>query len=69
MQPKIGLVRDLLLGGDTCLVIPPYQRPYEWTKDRWQSLIRDIVDGLTNQKDSHFIGVDHRLPIERKAEA
>jgi hypothetical protein len=57
MQPKIGLVRDLLLGSDSCLVIPPYQRPYEWTKDRWQSLIRDIVDGLTNQKDSHFIGV------------
>ena len=57
MQPKIGFVRDLLLGSDSCLVIPPYQRPYEWTKDRWQSLIRDIVDGLTNQKDSHFIGV------------
>ena len=57
MQPKIGLVRDLLLGGDTCLVIPPYQRPYEWTKDRWQSLIRDIVEGLTNQRESHFIGV------------
>jgi uncharacterized protein with ParB-like and HNH nuclease domain len=57
MQPKIGLVRDLLLGGDTCLVIPPYQRPYEWTRERWQSLIRDIVDGLTNQKDNHFIGV------------
>lgn len=57
MQPKIGLVRDLLLGNDTCLVIPPYQRPYEWTRDRWQSLIRDIVDGLTNQRESHFIGV------------
>lgn len=57
MQPKIGLVRDLLLGGDTCLVIPPYQRPYEWTKDRWQSLIRDIVEGLTSQRESHFIGV------------
>lgn len=57
MQPKIGFVRDLLLGGDSCLVIPPYQRPYEWTRDRWQSLIRDIVDGLTNQRDSHFIGV------------
>ena len=57
MQPKIGLVRDLLLGGDSCLVIPPYQRPYEWTRDRWQSLIRDIVDGLTNQRESHFIGV------------
>ena len=57
MQPKIGLVRDLLLGQDTCLVIPPYQRPYEWTRDRWQSLIRDIVDGLTNQKETHFIGV------------
>jgi|LauGreDrversion4_2_1035121.scaffolds.fasta_scaffold127313_2 uncharacterized protein with ParB-like and HNH nuclease domain len=57
MQPKIGLVRDLLLGGDTCLVIPPYQRPYEWTKDRWQSLIRDIVEGITSQRESHFIGV------------
>jgi len=57
MQPKIGLVRDLLLGVDTCLVIPPYQRPYEWTKDRWQSLIRDIVEGITSQRESHFIGV------------
>lgn len=57
MQPKIGFVRDLLLGGDSCLVVPPYQRPYEWTRDRWQSLIRDIVDGLTNQRESHFIGV------------
>lgn len=57
MQPKIGLVRALLLGDDTCLVIPPYQRPYEWTRDRWQSLIRDIVEGLTTQRESHFIGV------------
>ena len=57
MQPKIGIVRDLLLGQDTCLVIPPYQRPYEWTRDRWQSLIRDIVEGITNQRESHFIGV------------
>jgi len=57
MQPKIDVVRALLLGTDSCLVIPPYQRPYEWTRDRWQSLIRDIVESLTNKKDTHFIGV------------
>ena len=57
MQPKIGVVRALLLERDTCLVIPPYQRPYEWTRDRWQSLIRDIVESLTSQRESHFIGV------------
>ena len=57
MQPKIGVVRALLLERDSCLVIPPYQRPYEWTRDRWQSLIRDIVESLTSQRESHFIGV------------
>ena len=57
MQPKIGVVRALLLERDTCLVIPPYQRPYEWTRDRWQSLIRDIVESLTSQRETHFIGV------------
>ena len=57
MQPKIGHTRDLLLGEDTCLVIPPYQRPYEWNSDRWQSLIKDILESLTGQKNSHFIGV------------
>ena len=57
MQPKIGHTRDLLLGEDTCLVIPPYQRPYEWNSDRWQSLIKDIVESLTGHKNNHFIGV------------
>ena len=57
MQPKIGFVRALLLERDACLVIPPYQRPYEWTRDRWQSLIRDIVESLTSQRETHFIGV------------
>lgn len=66
MQPKIGLVRALLLQDDTCLVIPPYQRPYEWVRDRWQGLIRDIVEVLTSQRDSHFIGV--AITTERKPE-
>jgi uncharacterized protein with ParB-like and HNH nuclease domain len=57
VQPKIDSVRSLLLVQDSCLVIPPYQRPYEWTRDRWQSLIKDIVEALTNQKGDHFIGV------------
>jgi hypothetical protein len=57
MQPRIGVVRDLLFSDDTCLVIPPYQRPYEWNRDRWQGLIRDVVESLDSQRESHFIGV------------
>jgi uncharacterized protein with ParB-like and HNH nuclease domain len=72
MQPKIGHTRDLLLGEDTCLVIPPYQRPYEWNSDRWQSLIKDIVESLTGQKSNHFIGVaitTESKPICEKAKS
>jgi len=57
MQPRIGVVRDLLFHEDTCLVIPPYQRPYEWNRDRWQGLIRDVVESIDSQRESHFIGV------------
>ncbi len=57
MWNKIDKIRPLLSVDDTCLVIPPYQRPYEWYPERWQSLIRDVVEGATSTKDSHFIGV------------
>lgn len=57
MWHKIDKIRPLLSVEDTCLVIPPYQRPYEWYPERWQSLIRDVVEGATSAKDSHFIGV------------
>jgi hypothetical protein len=57
MWHKIDRIRPLLNVEDTCLVIPPYQRPYEWYPERWQSLIRDIVDGATTAKAAHFIGV------------
>ena len=46
-----------MLGEETCLVIPPYQRAYEWNQDRWHGLIRDIVEGLTTSRSSHFMGV------------
>lgn len=57
MWHKIDKIRPLLSVDDTCLVIPPYQRPYEWYPERWQSLIRDVVEGATSSKPSHFIGV------------
>lgn len=57
MWNRIDKVRPLLSVDDACLIIPPYQRPYEWLPERWQSLIRDIVDGVTSGKASHFIGV------------
>ena len=57
MWHKIDKIRPLISVDDTCLVIPPYQRPYEWYPERWQSLIRDVVEGATTAKESHFIGV------------
>ncbi len=58
MNPKKAHVNSILNQVDHCLVIPPYQRPYEWNRIRWQGLVVDIMElaksGLSNQ---HFIGV------------
>lgn len=37
--------------------IPPYQRPYSWTKDEVSVLFDDLYDFYTNEKDdNYFLG-------------
>lgn len=49
------------LESDVQLVVPPYQRPYEWTVERWTDLWRDLAHQyhqLTtkNMAPAHFMG-------------
>ena len=41
MQGKLALV-EAILDPQNTFVIPPYQRPYQWNEERWQSLASDI---------------------------
>lgn len=57
------------------LYLPPYQRPYCWEKENWQSLLEDFLrtvpefDRLTEQKEriTHFLGIIVVLPVMREA--
>jgi len=58
LNPQRTNVNSVLAKSDHCLVIPPYQRPYEWNRIRWQGLVKDIAQLLdANLKEQHFIGV------------
>ena len=58
LNPQKTNVNSVLAKTDHCLVVPPYQRPYEWNRVRWQGLVKDIAQLLeADPKDQHFIGV------------
>jgi len=40
-------------------VIPPYQRQYQWSEERWQSLVCDVASSIKNsdQDPAHWLGV------------
>jgi len=46
-------------------VIPLFQRPYTWEKDKWQNLWNDIFDLYEkNGEKSHFMGAIVTIPIK-----
>ena len=49
-KPTVG---NLLLNKNLTFVIPPYQRGYRWKSDRWQNLIQDILNKVTNTDKKH----------------
>jgi len=59
MEASKDPVSSILLSGDTHLVVPPYQRPYEWTRPRWQNLINDVYWKSKLQADNkkHWLGI------------
>lgn len=51
-------IAEILNQGNHYLV-PSYQRNYQWTEDRWQSLVSDILVAATNADNSpaHWLGI------------
>ena len=46
-------------------VIPLFQRPYTWEKDKWQNLWEDIFDHYNRADEkSHFMGAIVTIPIK-----
>ena len=38
------------------LAVPPYQRPYSWTKEQVTDLFRDLADAINNRAREYFLG-------------
>ena len=38
------------------LAVPPYQRPYAWTKDQVSDLLRDLADAIDSRATEYFLG-------------
>ncbi len=54
-QPNVS---EVIGPNNECLIIPVYQRRYQWNAERWQSLINDIAVRSEPGKSSiHWIGI------------
>lgn len=56
MQGSLQRLVDMFTGGDTSLVIPVYQRNYDWKMDNCARLFDDLVEMIREQRASHFFG-------------
>ena len=58
MQGNLQFIRQTLSSSNK-YEIPLYQRDYQWTSERWQSLISDVVGAATAPKNSpkHWMGI------------
>lgn len=56
MKERHSQLREILQHPFWCYSIPPYQRPYEWSIERWHGLVQDVLQAAT-QNSSHWIGI------------
>lgn len=56
MQGSLQRLVDMFTGGDTCLVIPVYQRNYDWKVENCARLFDDLVETIREERPSHFFG-------------
>jgi hypothetical protein len=56
MEHREPEVDEVLTHPYWCYSVPPYQRPYTWTIDRWHGLIHDIAQASTSHHP-HWIGI------------
>jgi hypothetical protein len=60
LEPTKSSVSEFFFGADHCLLIPAFQRKYEWDRARWQGLISDIARKASNKNiddKKHWIGI------------
>lgn len=56
MQGSLQRLVDMFTGGDTCLVIPVYQRNYDWKQENCARLFDDLVETIHHGRPFHFFG-------------
>ena len=55
MEAKECKIQDILTENKK-YVIPPYQRPYSWSKDNAEQLVDDIYQSFKSEEKEYFIG-------------
>ena len=56
MQGSLQRLVDMFTGDDTCLVIPVYQRNYDWKQENCARLFDDLVATVKEERPNHFFG-------------
>ena len=56
MQGSLQPLVQMFTGGDTCLVIPVYQRNYDWKQENCARLFDDLVETMRDGRATHFFG-------------
>ena len=54
-----------LIGNGRSYRVPPYQRDYSWSEERWEDLWNDIADLRSRPEDRHYLGA---LVVEGKSD-
>lgn len=56
MQGSLQRLVEMFSGDDTCLVIPVYQRNYDWKQENCARLFDDLVATVRENRPHHFFG-------------
>lgn len=56
MQGSLQSLVDMFASGERCLVIPVYQRNYDWKESHCAMLFDDLVETIREGRPTHFFG-------------
>lgn len=56
MQGSLQSLVEMFASGERCLVIPVYQRNYDWKESHCAKLFDDLVETIVEDRPTHFFG-------------
>lgn len=56
MQGSLQSLVEMFASGERCLVIPVYQRNYDWKESNCAKLFDDLVETIRDDRATHFFG-------------